>query len=344
MEGLLTGILIFLGTVVIAIAIGRILKKLEEYFKKTENIIDDIIIEAMSLPIMLIIIFFGIYIGATFAFPNFTVFGFPVTHIIIVILIFVVAFIISRIVSAVIKWYMHEIAPKTKTTLDDKVLPILSKIIMIFIYIIAFIVVLHYFNVEITPALAGLGIAGLAVALALQPVLSNFFSGISMVSDKAINIGDLIELESGEIGTVTAVSWRSVKIRTFQNDMITIPNSKLADSRVKNHTIPDTSTTETLELGVSYDSDLKKVEKVLYDTAKKVIKNNPEAANDAFEPLIRFFNFGDSSIGVKVIYGSKTYGGKFLLKHHLIKEIHKEFRKKKIEIPYPIRTVKIKRR
>ena len=124
------------------------------------------------------------------------------------------------------------------------------------------LIILSNMGVSITPIIASLGITSLAVALALQPTLENFFSGIQLVMDKPIRIGDYIELDSGEQGFVEKIGWRSTWIRMLPNNIVIMPNSKLSNSKLINYYYPERELSVPVEVGVHYSSDLELVEKV----------------------------------------------------------------------------------
>jgi small-conductance mechanosensitive channel len=193
-------------------------------------------------------------------------------------------------------------------------------------------------GVEITPLVAGLGVGGIAVALALQSTLSNYFAGIYIAKEKAIKIGDFVQLENGLTGHVYEIGWRTTKIKTPTDNMIVIPNSNLSNMIVTNYHEPAEEMSVSLACGVSYESDLEKVEKVTTDVAKKVLRKMPGGVKN-FEPVVRYKEFGDSNINFSVILRVKSYSDQFLVIHEFIKELMKAYKKNKIEISYPVRKI-----
>ena len=109
---------------------------------------------------------------------------------------------------------------------------IIKGIIRVSVLSVGALVLLGTLGISITPIIASLGITSLAVALALQPTLENFFSGVQLVIDKPIRVGDFIELESKEQGFVEKIGWRSTWVKMLPNNMIIIPNSQLSKSRI----------------------------------------------------------------------------------------------------------------
>ncbi len=192
---------------------------------------------------------------------------------------------------------------------------------------------------EITPLLTALGIGSLAIGLALQPTLSNFFAGIHLSMSKPIRIGDFIELEDGTQGEVIDISWRTTKLRQLANNLVIVPNARISDMRLLNYSMPEHPQSVVIAMGVAYDSDLRRVEEICIEVAHAVIGENTEIADSTFEPLVRFHTFGDSSINFNVILRSRAMTDRFVLVHSFVKRIKERFDAEGIEIPFPQRVV-----
>jgi small-conductance mechanosensitive channel len=198
------------------------------------------------------------------------------------------------------------------------------------------IIILDRFQVNISPLIAGLGISGLAVALALQPTLSNFLAGTYVMGDGVIRKGHYIAMEGGPEGFVEEIGWRTTKLRHWQGNLVILPNSKLADSIVTDFDVPDPPIVFVVECGVGYESDLKKVEQVTLEVARNILQSYPEG-DKTFEPVVRFKEFGDSNINFAIVLKSVHRPGQFLLKHEFVKALHERFNQEGIEIAYPTR-------
>jgi len=201
-------------------------------------------------------------------------------------------------------------------------------------------VILQSFGVSITPLLTALGIGGIAIALALQDTLSNLFAGFQIIASKKIRVGDYIKLDSGDEGHVTDITWRNTTIRSLPNNTVVLPNSRLANSIVTNYNIPEKEMSFLVQVGVSYGSDLEKVERATVDVAREIMKTVPGGV-PGFEPFIRYHTFGDFSIGFTVIMRAKEFVDHYPLKHEFVKKLHARYIKEGIEIPFPIRTVRM---
>ncbi len=206
------------------------------------------------------------------------------------------------------------------------------------ILIIGGLIILQILGISITPLITALGIGGLAVALALQETLSNFIAGLHIIMSKQVETDDYIQLDSGEEGYVTDISWRNTTIRALPNNLIVVPNSKLANTIITNYNRPAKEMSVLIQVGVSYDSDLEKVEKTTIDVAKDVLHKVQGGKSD-FEPFIRYHTFDDFSINFTVILRVKEFVNKYLVKHEFVKALHKRYNQEGINIPFPIRTI-----
>jgi small-conductance mechanosensitive channel len=178
----------------------------------------------------------------------------------------------------------------------------------------------------------------LAVALALQPMLENFFSGIQIITDKPIKIGQFIKLETGEEGVVEKIGWRSTWIITPNNNTVILPNKLLVNTRVTNYFYPNTEVVVTVPLAVHFASDLDKVERVTLEVARETLKD-VEGSIKTFEPVLRYNEVADYSISLGVVLRAKDLGAAAFIKHEFIKRVQKRYAKEGVVIPFPTRTV-----
>ncbi len=335
-------ILLALGTIVFFVILSYILiyalRKLAKLTKRTQSTLDDFIIKEIKKPVKFIIILTGMCIGIYYIIPDLKINGFSIITLYKILAIIAFTYFFIKLLTATINWYFENKAKENKIKLDTTLVQFLRKTIIATVIVMALLMILDTVGIKVGPILAGLGIAGLAVALALQDTLGNFFASIYLTVDRPVKIGDYIELDTKHMGYVKEIGWRSTKLKTRENNVIIIPNSKLSQSIVINYHQPFTSLKVQVPIGVSYNSDLEKVEKVIIETANKLRKGLEEADKNT-EPSVRFENFGDSSINLTVNIYAKDYESQFTLKDKCIREIHKAFMKNKIEIPYPQRVM-----
>jgi small-conductance mechanosensitive channel len=193
----------------------------------------------------------------------------------------------------------------------------------------------HY---PITPILGALGIGSLAVALALQPTLSNLFAGLYVTLAKPLRIGDFVELESGAQGYIVDIGWRATKLRQGVNNLVIVPNARLVEMILKNFSLPELEQTVTVTLGVAYDSDLARVEAVTLEVAREAQASSP-AAVKGFEPQVLFHTFGPSSIDFNVVLRVAALPDRGALVHEFVKRLKARFEREGIEIPFPQQVV-----
>jgi small-conductance mechanosensitive channel len=206
------------------------------------------------------------------------------------------------------------------------------------IAVLGLLVILNGLGLSITPMLTALGVGGLAVALALQEPLANFFAGLFITLAGQIRVGDYVKLDSGQEGYVVDFSWRSTRLRMLANNLIVVPNAKLAQAIVVNHHLPSQDLAVLVDVGVDYDSDLRHVERVVVDVGRDVMRGVAGGVPE-FEPFIRYHTFGDSSINFTVILRAKEFVDQYLIKHEFVKRLHTRFNDEGIVIPFPIRTI-----
>ena len=205
--------------------------------------------------------------------------------------------------------------------------------------VLGLFIILQNLGIDITALITALGIGGIAVALALQDTLGNLFAGVQIILSRQVRQRDYIRLSSGEEGWVTDVKARNTTIQTFPDgNLVTVPNSVLASSIVKNFSMPMTALWVTLEVGVAYDSDLDRVETVAREVAEQVLAE-VDGGVPGKEPIVRYHTFADSSVNFDVRMMVREFESQGPVRHEFIKRLHRRFGDEGIEIPFPIRTV-----
>jgi len=207
------------------------------------------------------------------------------------------------------------------------------------VVILGILLILSALDFKITPILTALGVGGLAIALALQDTLSNLFSGFYMAVSRQIRLGDYIRLNTGEEGYVTDIGWRSTTVRSLANNLVLVPNAKLAQAIVTNYHLPEKRMAASLQVSVSYNADPDQIERILLDIARGGAAEIPGLLADP-APSVNFDpGFGDwalvFTLGFQVAEFSSQYG----VRTELRKRILRRFRQEGIVIPYPARAV-----
>jgi len=212
------------------------------------------------------------------------------------------------------------------------------KISVALLLVAAVAVVLRVFGYDLTALIAGVGLISLGVGLALQDTMANFFAGLWLAVDRPIGRGDYVELESGHRGTVLQLGWRHTQIHTWDDNVVVVPNDRLAKDVVVNYSRPSAQTSVYVETGVSPESDLERVEQVVLEVAQEVQESVPGTVR-GWEPVFLYREIGPDNVEFAVGLRITSVGSRRSVRHALIKGLIARFRAEGIEQNYPMRTV-----
>lgn len=310
-------------------------KQLTVWCQKTISKFDDQIVVALRAPSKLFL--FSLAIGITLQMsPIVPSIQAPLMVGAKLILIASLFWGVERVLRTIIS------AETLPTPLSDSSRVLLQTISKVLVYSIGLLIILDTLGISITPLLASLGVGSVAIALAAQETLSNLFSGFYILLDKPFRIGDCIKVDGGVEGFVTKIGWRSTHIRLYANNVVVIPNSKLASSIVTNFDFPESETTVIVPVATAYESDLRKVEQVTLEVAFLMQNNLPFAALTQ-PPSVTYTSFGDSGINFNVVLRVKRITDSAPMKHEFIKALHARFKEEGINIPYPQQVVHLQK-
>jgi len=309
-------------------------KFLRRWTKKTETDLDDKLIHIIESPLALILLLIGIKIAFSFSGAEFDFLD-SIDRFLDSLIIITIGYFAFVVANLFVKLWAEKFAKKTRVKIDDDLLPLIHKTLKGIILIITFMVLLNKWGVNIAPMLASLGIAGLALGLALQSTLSNIFSGVALIFDRAFKVGDIVEIDK-VMGIVHDIGLRSTRIKTFNNEIIAIPNGQLANCNIKNFLQPDARARIIIPFTVAYGTDHKKVKKIVSEVIKKLENVDPEH-------LVHFDNMGGSALEFKAYFWVKSYKHKFETKEKAICEIYDALNKSKIVIPFPQMDIHLKK-
>jgi small-conductance mechanosensitive channel len=308
---------------------------LHAWAEKTTTQLDDIIIDSTKNPSILLAVAIGLHIGLAFS-------GLPEKHmaylgkILHVVIILSVTIASATLAGRLFRNYIR------KSNIPIPTTGLAYGILKGTIFVIGFLIILTDLGISITPLITALGVGGLAVALALQDTLANLFAGVHILMEKSIRIGDFVKLETGQEGYIDDITWRTTRVRMLPNNIVVIPNSKLAQSVVTNYYLPEKRMSLLISIGVSYSADPDQVEHILVEEAKKGAANIPGLLADP-APFVRFIpGFGESSLDFTLICQVAEFTDQYLAQHELRKRIFKRFKEAGIEIPFPHRTVYVR--
>lgn len=186
-------------------------------------------------------------------------------------------------------------------------------------------------GISLAPALTALGVGSLAVALALQDTLSNFFSGLYLVVDKPVRPGDFIRVDPSYEGYVQSIGWRSTHLRTLNNNLVIIPNGTLSKAIITNYTLPTPHVASSVRVDVPADADLDRVEDALADEAKRAA--DIAGIADAPSPSVSMTpGFADGGVGFTIFFHVRSFGDQGSVQHAMRKRIAARFKKEGIPL------------
>lgn len=312
---------------------GNIFKKLTS---KTKTKIDDIIVDMIEEPVVLALTIAGLWYGLhRLHFPEgWYVWMGKVYHILIAVNI---TWLIARLVDAIIEEYIVPLTEKTESDLDDQILPVVRKSLKIAIWILGIIVALNNAGYDVGALIAGLGIGGLALAMAAKDSVSNIFGGVMIFTDKPFKVGDRIKI-NGFDGTIEEIGLRTSRMRTLEGRRVTIPNSLFTGDMVENVSEEPTRKV-VLNLGLTYDMTPDQMQKGL-DVLKEIAGANQNVEDNY---LVSFNAFGDFALGILFIYYIKKESNILNTQTEVNLEILKQFNANGLDMAFPTQTIYTKK-
>ena len=330
--------LIALGIIMLSVLAGRVLfwvlsNVVKKITAKTKTNLDDILLDMVEEPISFAVAILGIWYGLdSLNLPD--VGHVWINRIYYLLIIFNIAWLINRVLDALIEEYLVPIIEKSESDLDDQLLPILRKGLHAAVWIMAIIIGLNNAGYDVGALIAGLGIGGLAFALAAQDTVANFFGGVTIFVDKPFTVNDWIII-GGHEGIVEEVGIRSTRIRTFPGRLITIPNKVFAESAIENVSV-EPSRRVILMLGLTYDTSHERIQEAL-DILKAIHEEKREHLEE--KVLTLFDSFGDFSLNVKFVYYIKKGEDVFQTNSAINMEILKRFNAAGLDFAFPTQTI-----
>ena len=259
---------VIVGRWLISLLIGRVISWLT---RRTETALDDFIMKAVRPPLYWLVITISVDFAIRRLDSISQSWGQQASGFFFFIYILLAFVFAWRVIGSIFDWYGEEIAPRMESDVYKQIFPFLRRLVFILLAIIAAIIILDYFNIEVSALVTTLGIGSLAIALAAQAALSDTISGFSIMLDRPFRIGDRIEIQELDTwGDVVDIGLRSSRIRTRDNRMVIVPNSLIAKSMIVNYSYPDTQYRIQIEIGVAYGTDIELARKSIIDAVRGV--------------------------------------------------------------------------
>jgi small-conductance mechanosensitive channel len=326
--------LLFGSLIISSLLLGFILNRvLHHWTSKFRNGRGELLfsfLESLSIPLMVLS---GLYIGLeSLALPS------PYERIGSKLILALVLLVIAYFPAKVLILGLRRMSQKNPAM--ERVTQPAAFVIRTVFAVLAIIIFLENLGISLTAIWTTLGVGSVAVALALQETLSNFFSGLYLLADRPVSPGDYIKLDSSQEGHVLRIGWRSTTLRTLGNNYVVIPNASLAKAVITNYSVPQTRMGYSLPVSVAYGTDPSRVEKVLLEIGQKAIQDGLEGLLSDPAPSVRFIpGFGASSLDFSLNVQLRRFEDQYAVQSELRKRIVKSFQEKGIEMPFPTRTL-----
>lgn len=310
--------------------ISRVLKQIT---KRTKTKLDDILIDKVEEPAVFAIIITGIWYALALLHFSENLDAF-VGHAFYFLVTFNIAWLIARLISAFIDEYLLPLVEKSETDLDNHLLPIARKFINVAIWTLAIIVGLNNAGYDVMALIAGLGLGGLAFALAAKDSLSHIFGGFVLFADKPFSINDRI-IVSGFDGKVKEIGMRSTRIQTLDGRLVTLPNAQIANDSIVNIS-SELSRKTTVDLGLTYDTAPDKMHQAM-DILKSICVDNTDVLDE--QTITAFIAFGDFSLNIKFIYYIRNGADIFNTMNNINMEVLSRFNEAGLSFAFPTQTI-----
>jgi small-conductance mechanosensitive channel len=331
---ILVSIMIFAIFIILGWIVYRIFERyFTKWAKRTKTNLDDEILANIKKPIYFFVILVGAYYGLEFL-SILEPYSIEVAFTFSIVEILLIAFIITRVVNVVITWYGEK---RAKKQMSEHILFVLKKIINAVVYLFAFLVILAVLKIDLSGIVVGLGVGGIAIAFALQNVLSDAFSAFSIYFDKPFEIGDYIVV-GDHSGTVKKIGIKSTRVQLLQGEELVLSNSVLTTSSVRNFK-KMRKRRISFSFGVIYATPTNKLKKIP-GIIRDIIDSDKLEYVDKLD-RVHFTEFGDFSLNFDIIYFLKT---KDYVKYKDTQQeinfaIKEAFEKEGIEMAFPTQTI-----
>ncbi|MDV0446982.1 hypothetical protein MsAg5_08500 [Methanosarcinaceae archaeon Ag5] len=312
------------------------LKKVET----TETKWDDILLGSVGKPVTIVAFLIPAYYGVkNYILTPAGMEELLATEIDEVLAVIIGAWFLSALVQNIMEFYGRRVIQSSKNDITTRLLGLLDLLAGYIIWFVAVVIILKIYDVNITPLLAGIGVIGIAVALAAQDTLGNFFGGAMIYADRPFKVGDRVRI-GDHVGDVLDVGSRSTRIKTLDNELMTIPNSTVSTSIITNYAMPDINLKVRLAFSVGYGSDIEKVKAILKEVATQAAKNFDHIL-EVPAPEVFFLEFGESSLNLMVTFWTNRFDRKWESRDYINTTVLKRFREEGIEIPCRQRDLKV---
>jgi MscS family membrane protein len=329
--------LIGIGIIFIGIFTAVLVKALYSHLLKkatlTHSKFDDVIILSFEKPLIIFIVALAVYVSIKHFFTLPDNYAWIIQDkSVTASIIFLTTWLIANFTHHSLKQYGSRIAVRTKNEFDDQIFAIFEKMGSYIIWFLGILIILTTLELDISPLIAGAGVAGLAFALAAQEILSNVLAGTVIVVDQPLKVHDRVKIDN-YFGDVVSVGPRSTRILTIDDQLITIPNTTVTSSIITNYAMPEPKLAVNIPVSVAYGSDVEKILNILVEIVSEAAKNIEYILENP-APQVFFLEFGASSLNFRLKVWTNDFRRELYTISHINRHINERFTKEGIQIPF----------
>ncbi|MBT4540150.1 mechanosensitive ion channel [Candidatus Woesearchaeota archaeon] len=294
--------------------------------KRTKTKMDDIFVKTVEYPITWVIVLIGVAV----ALRNIELGQQYILPIIKTVIVFIIIHTLIKLSDELLEEWWQEAPEK----INEDIIQISSNFIKILLIIMGLFFTLIIWGADLKSLLLSVGIISVVLGFALKGTLDNVFSGISLMIDHTFRVGDVLKLESGELGEVVHIGLRSTQIKTYDHELLIVPNGVLATMRIINYAKPDKNLRVVIPVSVVYGSSIEKVKKILIKAVSGI-----QAISLPSQTEVRFIEMNDFSLDFNLIFYIDDYRKKYKAENRANTLIYNALNKNNIQIPFPTRTI-----
>jgi len=325
-------IFILLGFAFGKVFYGILSKVVRAFTKKTKTNLDDIMLDLIDTPAVFLIALGGLYIGLEQLTLPLSVEK-TVFNLVKVLFVLNIAWVVINFVDAIIISYIVPSTVKESGKIDAAAAKVFGRIFKILAWLIVIIMLITNLGYDVSALLTGLGLGGLAFALAAQDLLSNLFGGFAILTDRPFRLNDRVRWGTHD-GFVRDIGFRTTRIETMDGTMLVVPNSELAKVTLENVS-KEPARRVVAKIGLVYDTPTKKV-KLAEDIIKDIVLKHPDLKDDS---VVGFSDFGDFALILTAVYWVKNPDKVMDVKSQVNMDIKARFEKAGLEFAYPTQTL-----
>jgi small-conductance mechanosensitive channel len=333
------GIAYALAILLVALLASRVLTRLlasavRSITRRTTTELDDQIVAIAEGPTRKLVLVAGLYY-ALLELPLSPAASRILGGVVYLLAVWVAIRLALRVIMVLIAAYGKRVQdPTGRVQFEKDYLPLLTKVIAVFLTVVGLIAVLHRFGQNVTSLVAALGVGGIAIGLAAKDTLTNMIAGFTILVDRPFRPGDRIKLATGEIGEVIDVGTRSTRLRLLDQNMLIAPNSELANSRVVNYNFPTHATQVRLDIGLAYGTDVERARAAIRET----VRAQPDVLADP-APAVQLFGFGESALQFVAFYTVSQFADAGAVQDRVRTQLLARLASDGVKIPFPTREV-----